>query len=145
MKHFRKRLLLRLHPDKLAGACEDERQAAESSEAFKEISPKLQQGIFWYQTAELRAAREYQAWVAQFASPVDNGHKRREFCEAHEEQIRTPGWWDSLEIAGLDDPMNPRPYRSYNPRTFKAMQMFKPLRSGGKRDIDAGDIPSSKK
>ena len=97
MKHFRKRLLLRLHPDKLAGACEDERQAAESSEAFKEISPKLQQGIFWYQTAELRAAREYQAWVAQFASPVDNGHKRREFCEAHEEQIRTPGWWDSLE------------------------------------------------
>ncbi|KAK9818452.1 hypothetical protein WJX74_004199 [Apatococcus lobatus] len=93
MRQFRKSVLLRLHPDKLAGGSEEERQAAEV--AFKEISPKLNHGIFWYQTAELRVAREYQAWVAKFASPVDNGHRRREFLEAHEEQIRTPGWWDS--------------------------------------------------
>ena len=58
MRQFRKSLLLRLHPDKLAGASEEERQAGE--EAFKEISPKLNQAIFWFQTAELRAAREYQ-------------------------------------------------------------------------------------
>ena len=93
MQQFRKRVLLRLHPDKLAGASEEERQAAE--ETFKVISPKLQQGIFWYQTAELRAAREYQDWVAKYASPVDNGHKRTEFIEAHEENIKTPGWWDN--------------------------------------------------
>ncbi len=95
MRRFRKSVLLRLHPDKLAGASEEERRAAE--EAFKEISPKLNQGIFWFQTAELRAAREYQGWITKFASPVDNGHKRTEFLEAHEELIRKPGWWDSSE------------------------------------------------
>ncbi|KAK9825316.1 hypothetical protein WJX74_008595 [Apatococcus lobatus] len=92
---MRKSLLLLLHPNKLAGASEEERQAAE--EAFKEISPKLNQGMFWFQTAELRAAREYQGWVTRFASPVDNGHKRREYAQAHEEWIKTPGWWDSPE------------------------------------------------
>ena len=92
MRQFRKSVLLRLHPDKLGDASEEERQAAE--EAFKEISPKLDQGIFWYQTAELRAAREYQNWVAKYASPVDNGHERTEFIKAHEELIRGPGWWD---------------------------------------------------
>ncbi|KAK9833704.1 hypothetical protein WJX74_003231 [Apatococcus lobatus] len=86
MRQFRRSVLLRLHPDKLGSASEEERQAAE--EAFKEISPKLQQGIFWYQTAELRAAREYQGWVTKYASPVDNGHKRNEFIRAHEELIR---------------------------------------------------------
>ncbi len=95
MRQFRKKVLLRLHPDKLFDASEEERQAAE--EAFKEISPKLEQGTFWFQTAELRAAREYQGWVAQHASPADNGHKRREYMEAHEERIKTPGWWDSPE------------------------------------------------
>ena len=91
MRQFRKRMLLRLHPDKLAGASEEERKAAE--EAFKEIFQKLEQGMLWYQTEELRAAREYQGWVARHASPVENGHKRREFVvEAHEEQIRAPGW-----------------------------------------------------
>ncbi len=96
MRQFRKSVLLRLHPDKLAGAGEEERWAAE--EAFKEISPKLQQGIFWYQTAELRAARAYQAWVTTHASPVDNGHKRREYARAHEEWIKTPGLWDNPDI-----------------------------------------------
>lgn len=95
MQHFRKKVLLRLHPDKLFDASEEERQAAE--EAFKEISPKLKQGTFWYQRPELRAAREYQGWVAQYASPVDNGQKRREYVDSLEEQIRTPGWWDSSE------------------------------------------------
>ncbi|KAK9830664.1 hypothetical protein WJX74_001424 [Apatococcus lobatus] len=95
MQQFRKMVLLRLHPDKLAGASKEERQAAE--EAFKDISPKLQQGTFWYQRAELRAAREYQGWVAKHASPVDNGKKRREYSEAHEEHIKTPGWWDNPE------------------------------------------------
>ena len=93
MLQFRKSVLLRLHPDKLAGASEEERQAAE--EAFKEISPKLNQGVFWFKTAELRAAREYQGWVTKHASPKDNGHMRTEFVEAHEERIKTPGWWDS--------------------------------------------------
>ena len=95
MRRFRKSVLLRLHPDKLAGASEEERKAAE--EAFKEISPKLERGMLWLQTEELRAAREYQGWVARHASPVENGHKRREFVEAHEERIRAPGWWDDLQ------------------------------------------------
>ena len=95
MRQFRKSLLLRLLPDKLAGASEEERQAAE--EAFKEISPKLNQAIFWFQTAELRAAREYQGWVTKFASAVDNDHKRKEYLEDHEEHIKTPGWWDKCD------------------------------------------------
>ncbi len=49
-------------------------------------------------------------------------------------------------IAELDHYMNPRSCIGLQkPRTLKAMQMFKALQSGGKQDIDADDIPSSKK
>lgn len=62
MQQFRKRVLLRLHPDKLAGANEEDRRGAE--QAFKEISLKLNQGV-WFPTSELRTPHKYQGWIAQ--------------------------------------------------------------------------------
>ena len=54
MQPFRKSMLLRLHPGKLAGASGNKRRAAEK--AYRESSLGLHCGIFGSQTAELCAA-----------------------------------------------------------------------------------------
>ena len=41
--------------------------------------------------------------------------------------------------------MNPRPDRLHEPRMLKAMRIFEALQASGKQEMDADDIPSSKK
>lgn len=88
---FRNRVLLRLHPNKLADVSAEERLVSE--EAFKWISPKTAGGHHQIPGRYAQGGTGYLSRVVLHVTPIDRSQESKKVVESHEARSRAPGWW----------------------------------------------------